>query len=76
MTTSTLSQLASGARGTILKIEATNDMHDRLAALGFRTGASVGVLYSALMGDPRTYIVCGSQVSLRKSEADLILVNH
>jgi ferrous iron transport protein A len=71
-----LSQLPSGESGRIQKIQADSALRDRLAALGFRNGARVGVLYSALMGDPRTYMICGSQISLRKAEADLILVDH
>jgi Fe2+ transport system protein FeoA len=75
MTTATLSQLAPGNKAIIAKIEADNDLRERLVALGFRVGAKVGVLYSALMGGPRTYTVCGSQISLRQSEAENIRVS-
>jgi Fe2+ transport system protein FeoA len=76
METAALTSLQPGQRGRIVKVQGEGDLRDRLAALGFRTGATVGVLYSALMGDPRTYIVCGSQISLRKNEASQIIVSQ
>jgi Fe2+ transport system protein FeoA len=76
MNTTALTTLQPGQRGLIVKIDVEGELRDRLAALGFRTGASVGVLYSALMGDPRTYFVCGSQISLRKNEANHIIVSQ
>jgi Fe2+ transport system protein FeoA len=76
METAVLTALQPGQRGRIVKVNGEGELRDRLAALGFRAGASVGVLYSALMGDPRTYFICGSQISLRKSEASHIIVSQ
>ncbi|MEO5342231.1 MAG: ferrous iron transport protein A [Gammaproteobacteria bacterium SHHR-1] len=71
-----MTSLQPGQRGRIVKVRGEGELRDRLAALGFRAGATVGVLYSAMMGDPRTYIVCGSQISLRRNEASQILVSQ
>jgi Fe2+ transport system protein FeoA len=76
MSTAELTTLQPGQRGRIVKVNGEGELKDRLAALGFRAGATVGVLYSALMGDPRTYFVCGSQISLRRNEASHIIVSQ
>ncbi|MBF0256762.1 MAG: ferrous iron transport protein A [Gammaproteobacteria bacterium] len=76
MNTTELTRLQPGQKGRIVKVDGEGDLRDRLAALGFRAGATVGVLYSALMGDPRTYFICGSQISLRKNEASRIIVSQ
>jgi Fe2+ transport system protein FeoA len=75
MASLTLSQLKPGARARITHLDSNSSLSDRLSAMGFHVGGSVSVLHSALMNDPRTYQVCGSQVSLRKSEADLVEVS-
>ncbi|MES9856894.1 MAG: FeoA family protein [Sedimenticola sp.] len=72
MDTTTLSALKPGEKGEIIRVEGEGELRSRLSALGFRSGATVAVLYSALFGGPRTYTICGSQVSLRKTEANLI----
>lgn len=68
----TLSLLKPGERGTISRIDGEEGLKLRLVALGFRVGAQVDVLHSTLFGNPRTYLVCGCQLSLRNNEAKLI----
>ena len=75
MSEMTLSKLKTGERGEILKVGGEGELRGRLASLGFRKGAVVAALYSAPLGGPKTYLICGSQVSLRKSEADYITIN-
>lgn len=75
MSKTSLAMLKLGEKAKIVKVGGANELNRRLSELGFRTGVTVSVLYSALLGDPRTYSVCGSQVGLRKSEANSILVS-
>ena len=76
MSDALLSILKDGQKGLITKINGVGEIKSRLAALGFRKGCMVGALYSAPMGGPRTYFVCGCQVSLRQNESDLIQISQ
>ncbi len=72
--TAMLSLLKPGEKGEITALIGEKELKSRLAAMGFRKGAKVAVSHSALFGDPRTYTVAGSQISLRKTEADQVQV--
>lgn len=69
-----LSALMPGQKAEIIRVQGETEIRHRLAAMGFMKGTPVAVGYSALLGDPRSYRIRGSQVSLRKSEAEQILV--
>ena len=69
-----LSQLKSNASGEIVKVQGELELRQRLASLGFIRGTAVVVGHSAIMGGPRSYLIRGSQISLRQSEAEQILV--
>ena len=71
-----LSQLKSNSSGEIVKVQGDPELRQRLASLGFIRGAEIVVGHSAILGGPRSYLVRGAQISLRKSEADLILVRN
>lgn len=69
-----LSQLKRNGSGKIVTVQGEAELRQRLASLGFIRGAEVVVGHSAILGGPRSYLVRGSQISLRKSEAELITV--
>jgi len=69
-----LSQLKSNSSGVITKVLGEPELRQRLASFGFIRGAEVVVSHSAILGGPRSYLVRGSQISLRKNEADQITV--
>ena len=69
-----LSQLKSNSSGEIVKVQGEAGLRQRLASLGFIRGTRIEVSHSAILGGPRSYLVRGSQISLRKSEADQIIV--
>lgn len=69
-----LSQLKSNGSGEIVAVQGETELRQRLASLGFIRGAEVVVGHSAILGGPRSYLVRGSQISLRKSEAELITI--
>ncbi|QEP43965.1 ferrous iron transport protein A [Ectothiorhodospiraceae bacterium BW-2] len=69
-----LSKLKPGQRGQISAVEGEKELRSRLAAMGFRKGAKVSVGHSALFGDPRTYTLGSSHISLRNSEAQHVQI--
>ena len=71
-----LTSLKPGKKGTIHRITGDLMMKRRLASLGFIKGSEVAVGHSALLGDPRSYSICGYQVSLRKNESNLVDIIH
>ncbi|MCW8827017.1 MAG: ferrous iron transport protein A [Gammaproteobacteria bacterium] len=74
MSEMTLSNLKPNLSAEIVKIQGESELKNRLASLGFIRGTKIEVSHSAILGGPRSYLVRGSQISLRKSEADQIIV--
>jgi ferrous iron transport protein B len=69
-----LSHLKANASAEIVKIQGEPELKNRLASLGFIRGTRIQVSHSAILGGPRSYLIRGSQISLRKSEAEQIIV--
>ena len=47
----------------------------RLIELGFNKGTKITPLYKSPLGDPTTYLVDNTVISLRKEDASLIFLN-
>lgn len=69
-----LSQLKTGERGIVVKVLGHGAFRKRVIEMGFVRGQEVEVLQAAPLRDPVQYLVMGYDVSLRRSEADLIEV--
>lgn len=69
-----LSQLTAGQTGVIIKILGHGAFRKRMIEMGFVRGHEVKVLMSAPLKDPIKYEIMGYEVSLRRSEADLVEV--
>lgn len=69
-----LSELASGQECVIVKILGHGAFRKRVMEMGFVRGREVKVLLHAPLKDPIKYEIMGYDVSLRRSEADLIEV--
>lgn len=69
-----LSELKTGERGVIVKVEGHGGFRKRIIEMGFINGKEVDVLLNAPLRDPVKYKIMGYEVSLRHSEADLIEV--
>ena len=69
-----LSELKSGEKATIVKIRGYGAFRRRVVEMGFVRGHQVEVLLNAPLRDPIKYKILGYEVSLRRSEADLIEV--
>ncbi len=70
----TLAELQSGEKGVIIKIKGHGAFRKRILEMGFIKGKQVEVVKNAPLKDPVEYKIMGYEVSLRKSEAELIEV--
>lgn len=69
-----LSMLKRGETGKITKITATGPLKRRLMDMGILTGTEVKMEKIAPLGDPMEVTVKGYSLSLRKTEAERIVV--
>ena len=69
-----LSDLQTGATCTVVKILGHGAFRKRMIEMGFVKGREVKVLLHAPLQDPIKYSLMGYEVSLRRSEADLVEV--
>lgn len=70
----TLYDLGEGEEGIILKIKGRGQFRQRLSEMGFVVGKKVSVVKKAPLRDPVEYKIMGYHISLRNSEAQLIVV--
>lgn len=68
----TLNRLDPGQCGTILSLEAGEELHQRLVALGLGIGNSVRLLRRARFGGPLHIRVGMTELMLRRREANRI----
>lgn len=69
-----LSQLQTGETGVVVKVLGHGAFRKRLIEMGFVKGHSVSVVLHAPLRDPIEYKIMGYEVSLRRSEAELVEV--
>ena len=69
-----LSELKPGERGVIVDTSCSGCVRKRLLDLGVTKSAPVVFRKSAPLGDPIEVTLRGYELSLRKSEADLVSV--
>jgi ferrous iron transport protein A len=69
-----LSALAPGAPATVAEIRVPPEHRSRLLEMGLLVGTPVELVRFAPLGDPLEIKVRGYHLTLRKHEADLILV--
>lgn len=69
-----LSSLTIGAKGVIATIQVAPESRGRLMEMGLLTGTPVEVIRYAPLGDPIEIKVRGYHLTLRKHEAEQILV--
>jgi ferrous iron transport protein A len=70
-----LTQLNLGNRATVAEIKVPPQSQARLMEMGLLVGTSVELVRFAPLGDPVEIKVRGYNLSLRRNEADQILVN-
>lgn len=69
-----LSELKTGDRATILKVTGHGGFRRRIMEMGFVRGQRVEVLLNAPLKDPIEYRIMGYDITLRRSEADMVAV--
>ena len=69
-----LSELKTGEKGVIVKVQGHGGFSKRIIEMGFIKGQEVEVLLNAPLQDPVKYKLMGYEVSLRHQEADHIEV--
>lgn len=69
-----LSKLAVGQKGIVNSIEITGLLRRRLLDLGVVPNSIIEVIRVSPVGDPTAYLIKGSLIGLRKSEANEIFV--
>ena len=69
-----LSELKTGEKGIIVKVYGQGGFRRRIIEMGFIKGKEVEVLLNAPLGDPIKYKILGYEISLRRSEAEMIEV--
>lgn len=69
-----LSTLSPGTTATVVEIQVPPGARARLMEMGLLAGTTVELIRFAPLGDPVEIKVRGYNLSLRKHEADLILV--
>ncbi|MBQ5718257.1 MAG: FeoA domain-containing protein, partial [Alistipes sp.] len=69
-----LSELHSGQSATVLKVTGHGGFRRRIIEMGFVRGQRVEVILNAPLKDPIEYRIMGYDVSLRRSEAEMVIV--
>lgn len=70
----TLSQLQPGDTATIVAIHAEESLHQRLQALGFRSGKQLELIRKASFSGPLQVRIGTTDILLRRNEAAKITV--
>lgn len=70
----TLKQVKCGETVTVQKLQGEGPVQRRIMDMGITKGTSIFVRKVAPLGDPVEVTVRGYELSLRKADADMILV--
>jgi len=71
----TLKEFKPGEVGTVIRITGKGGIRRRLLDMGITPGAEISMRKVAPLGDPIEITVRGYQLSLRKTEAEIVLMN-
>ena len=69
-----LSELKTGERGVIVKVNGHGGFRKRIKEMGFVKGNKVKVILNAPLRDPIEYEIIGYKISLRREQAEKIEV--
>lgn len=71
-----LSELDVGEKARIVSIGGSGAVKRRIMDMGFTSGSRIEVIRRAPMGDPIEFRIRGYRISLRKEEAENIIVRR
>ncbi len=69
-----LSELKTGESATVVKVLGHGGFRRRIIEMGFVRGSRVSVVLNAPLKDPIEYQILGYNISLRRSEAEMIVI--
>ncbi|MDR2046615.1 MAG: ferrous iron transport protein A [Clostridiales bacterium] len=69
-----LSEFMPGEKGCVVSVSAEGKIRRRLFDMGVTPGARIEMIKTAPLGDPIEVAVRGYELSLRKSEAETVLL--
>ncbi|MDA1195728.1 MAG: FeoA family protein [Planctomycetota bacterium] len=75
-TSLTLAQLAPGTSGVVLGVRGSGALRGRLLEMGFVSGTTVRVVRVAPLADPLEVELHGYHLSLRRADADTVLIER
>lgn len=70
----TLKEFKPGEKGIVLKVTAQGGIKRRLFDMGITPGAEVSMKKAAPLGDPIEISIRGYELSVRKTEAEAVLL--
>lgn len=70
----TLAELQEGQEGVVSQVTGTDEISTRLMEMGLTPGIVVRFMGTAPLGDPREYQIRGYRLSLRKAEAERVIL--
>lgn len=70
----TLDQLLPGQTAIVKQIGGRSNFRNRVMEMGLTPGAPIKMLHTAPMGDPIDYCIEEKQITLRRAEARVIVV--
>ena len=73
---STLSEIARGQRVRVVEVEGDDGLSIRLMEMGVTPGVETVLVGSAPLGDPLEFELRGYRLSLRRTEAARVIVEH
>lgn len=71
-----LSDLNIGDEANVISVAGDDDLRIKIMEMGVVSGSLVKVIKKAPLGDPLAISIRGYDLTLRKNEADVVLVNH
>ena len=69
-----LGELSINKHGVIVKVNGRRRLRQRLMDMGFVNGAKIQSVRLAPLGDPIEFVIKGYHISLRKNEAENIII--
>lgn len=69
-----LCELSCGTAATVCDIDKRSHLYNRFKELGMIEGTEVKKVMISPLGDPSAYLVRGTLIALRKSDADAVKV--
>lgn len=71
----TLNKFIPGDTGTVMRVTGAGAIKRRLFDMGITPGTSISMRKSAPLGDPIEINIRGYELSVRKNEAEFVLMN-